>query len=123
MAMNIGEAFLYHAEKRGFQIPRQPIKIVGHLEINSDAAASRKALYIPAESGSEASFIEQRRMKQIGNGADVRSHVLDQSFALGHGSSHFCKVLKIAAQCGQIHRERGQGLSHTVVQLARESAS
>ena len=62
-------------------------------------------------------------MKQIGNGADVRSHVLNQSFALGHGSGHFCKMLKIAAHRGQIHRERRQGLSHTVVQFARDSAS
>src|SRR5256885_12262039 len=97
MAMNIGEAFLYDAEKRRFQVSRQPIKIVGHFEINSDAAASREALYIPAESGSEPSFVQQRRMKQVGNGPDVRGHVLDQSFALGHGSGHFCKMLKIAA--------------------------
>src|SRR5262249_39229440 len=79
VAKNIGQAFLDDAEDGGFEILRKPAEVFGQVEINGNLAAFRKAFDVPAQGRTQAGFVEQRRVEQVGNGANFRTRVTDQS--------------------------------------------
>src|SRR5690348_14354042 len=80
--VNIGETFLYHAENRGLHFCREPDKIFGHIEINSDVTALGKPADIPAERRSQPEFVEQRRMQQVGDRPDLSHHLTDKALTV-----------------------------------------
>src|SRR5260370_10854196 len=102
---------------------RESIETVGHFQINTDRAACRKPLYIPLESGSESSFVQQGWMKQIRNRANVCSHLFDQGFAVCDGSSRFPEALNIGSRTPQFYRSSRHALPNAVMSFATDSAS
>src|SRR5580693_3722574 len=69
--MDVGEAFLHDAEYRGFEIARETAEIGGQIEVDPNTAAFGKSFEIEAQGGGKANFIQQRRMKQVRNGAEL----------------------------------------------------
>lgn len=122
MAVNVGEAFLHDAENRGLRFSWQAPEILGEVEIDSDFAAQRETIHIPAKSRGESRLVEQRRVQQVGNRAHFGGHFMDQIFAVGQRICRFGQALDIAAYGRKIHIQGRQHLSHTVVQFARDAA-
>lgn len=77
MPVNVGEAFLHHAENRGFRFPWQTPEIFREIQVDLDLAAQREAIHIPAQGGGEPRFVEQRWMQQVRNRAHFGGHFVD----------------------------------------------
>lgn len=97
MAVNVGEALLHHAENRGLRFSGQAPEVLGKIEVDSDLAAQRETIHIPAKSGRQARFVEQGRMQQVRNRPHFGGHFMDQVFAVGQGIRGFGQALDVAA--------------------------
>jgi hypothetical protein len=82
MTMDIRQGLLHQPKNGRLQIARQPIEMVRELQLHRDLAAFRKSLDVHPKSGSKSSFIEQGRVKEIGNRADILGHVVHQDRAI-----------------------------------------
>jgi hypothetical protein len=122
MAVNVGEALLHHAKNRRFRLSREPPEILGKIEVDSDFAAQREAIHVPAKRRGESRFVEQRRMQQVGNRAHLGGHFVDQIFAVGKGTGRFGQAFDVAAHGREIHVQRRQHLAYAIVQFARDTA-
>src|SRR5207302_9480184 len=71
MAMHVGETLLDNTEQRQLEFAAEASKIFWNFKLNLDLTALRKTGNVPAQSGEQAYFVEQRRMKQIREGADL----------------------------------------------------
>src|SRR5689334_15734203 len=60
--VNISQTLLHNAEQGRLVSLRQPGVLSRQVERYFDATSARKAVYIPLDSGSEATFVEERRM-------------------------------------------------------------
>src|SRR5258708_34135382 len=78
MAMDIRQGLLHQPKNGRLQIARQPIEIVRELQLHRDLAAFGKSLDVHPESGSKPRFIEQRRVEEVGNRADILGPVVHQ---------------------------------------------
>lgn len=139
MAVNIAETFLHHAEDGQLQFVGQAVEFVDG-QIDLDGGALLQALDIPSQGGAQAEFIEQRRMEQVGSGANFLIQFasegdgfLDQGansgadfvrFGVGFGPG-FGAVL-LAGFCGDLIEIHGNGrddLTGAIVQIAGEAAA
>ena len=78
MTMNIGESFLQNSEQRSLGPARQPAQVLGKFQGRGDSAASPETLNIPSGCGDETRLIEQRRMKQMREGARIGDTAIHQ---------------------------------------------
>ena len=62
-------------------------------------------------------------MKQVGDGANLGAHLLDEIFAIGQRVGGLGQTLDVGAYGRQIHVQSRQHLSHAVVKLARDAAA
>jgi len=88
MALNVGKTFLDDTEECDFEGLRETLEIGEGNELRFDAAALTEALDVFLESGEKAEIVEQRRMEEIGKGADFPGHLLGEdasSFERGSG--------------------------------------
>ena len=76
--MHVGEAFLQHTKQSGFGIGGEPDQffVYGYAQMN--AAALFETFGIPEHRGSQAAFIEERRMQEIGEGANFLANFADR---------------------------------------------
>ncbi len=76
VAMNVGKAFLKHAENGDFGIRRKALDFLRDINVDGNSGAFGKPGSIPASSGRKAELIEQWRMKQVREGANFRGNFL-----------------------------------------------
>jgi hypothetical protein len=76
--MNIGEGLLHDAEYRQFHVKSQLVKLSLGGQGNCNAAAPAEAFHITAQSPAQAEFFQQRRVKQVGDGAQLVSTIVHQ---------------------------------------------
>ena len=63
--MNVREAFLDHPKNHEFQFLRQTFQMLGQFQPDVDVALFPETFDVPAQSGLQSHFVQQRRMKQI----------------------------------------------------------
>ena len=78
MTVYVSQTLLNDPKDRNFHFVRQPAKIFGDFQIHLNMAALREAIYIPAKGGGKAGDIEQRRMQQMGDRANLARDLIDQ---------------------------------------------
>ena len=76
MALDIRERFLHDAKQGQLHFRGQAAELIWCIEIDGNSAALGKSRRKPAQSRQKTEFIEQRRMKKIGN----RAHLLHALF-------------------------------------------
>ena len=69
--VHVGEAFLDNAEDGGLEILREARQVARNLEVRGDFAALREALDVNRQGRLETGLIEQRRMQQMRERADL----------------------------------------------------
>ena len=87
MAMHVGQRFLHDAEDGGFTFAGQAAQVRGRFQFHRNVAAFGKFFDEPAQRGVQTHFVEQRRMQQVRDGAQVVGHVAQDFQAIG--SAHF----------------------------------
>jgi len=123
VAMDVGQAFLQHAEENELAVARGAIHVVGDIGVNFNAAALGEALQKPSGGGGDASLVEQGRMQEIRGGADFLQglvgesvEIIDEEFEVrGRGFG--------LPNESDGHFHGGEGLSGGVVQLAGNLAA
>src|ERR1700739_3652058 len=85
MTMNVRKTFLHQPENRCLHISRQTFKIFRQFQLHLDSTAVRDSADVPAQSRRQPSLIEQRRVQQIGNSANIPGHVVYQHHAVRYG--------------------------------------
>src|SRR5215510_15817468 len=123
MAVNVGKAFLHEPENGRFGISGPAAEIFGEIEVDGDFAALGEAFDIDLERGAKSHFIEQGRMEEMGNGANIAGHIADQSAAVGHLVCGFGETLKVGGDAGKIHGKGCQQLADAVVKFTGKAAS
>src|SRR5882757_4777485 len=123
MTMNIGKTFLHRSENGRFRLAREPSKIRREVQIHSNLAPLGEPLYVPAKGRSKSSFVQQRRMQQVRNRADLSTQFLYQGGAVLNRTCRLGQALNIGSHGGKVHSQRRQHLSHAVVQLASDAPS
>ena len=68
----IGERLLNHTKEDEFDIGGHAPEIRRQVQINTDRGSLRKPIEVRSQSDTQPSPIEQWRMKQIGDGPDLR---------------------------------------------------
>ena len=119
--MNVGQAFLHHTENRCLRLSWQTPEILGKIQVDSNFAAQRETIDVPAKSGRQAGFVEQWRMQQVRNRAHFGGHLVNQVFTVGQSIRRFGQALDVAAHRREIHAQRRQHLAHAIVQFARDA--
>src|SRR5580692_10639961 len=124
MPQDVGKTFLNHAEQSGFFFWRKALQRFVNDQIHVDAAAARKALGIPLQSGLQAEFVKQRRVQQVGKSANFFVHLegeiggIDQSLAYIEP-----RVTETIREVPEGHDENGEFLSSGIVQVASDLAA
>lgn len=122
MAMDVRKAFLYDAEDGDFQIARQPSQIRRQFQSDGDTASLPKSIDVPAESGFQTHFLEQRRVQQVGKRPQLRGNLPDNRGilcqALGQTRTRFPGV---GFQHREIHAQESKRLAGAVVQIAGDA--
>src|SRR3979411_2484309 len=85
MTMDIRQALLHYPDKGRYQLLGETPEIIGEFGLNLNLAALCKSLNVPAESRSESGLVQQRRMKQVRDGAHFLAHFLHHRLALAQG--------------------------------------
>ena len=85
MAVDVGERFLENAKESDLRIPMKPVDKIIDVELNLETAPLRKTFHVPAQRGSQGKLIEQRRMQDIGEGANVVVYLLREIGGLNQG--------------------------------------
>ena len=67
----------------------QTAQVRSNLQIDGDFAARRESVGVPAQSGGEPGFVEQRGMEKIGERANLGGQLLDQGHAVAGGFVQF----------------------------------
>ena len=123
--MRVAERLLRHPEQRGLDVPghaaaRQPGV---HLDGDREAAAPREALRVPSQRRGQPHLVEQGRVEEVGERADLPLALLDQRQRL------LDRVVRVRREVRR-HRADPRGgearadedLRRAVVQLARDPA-
>src|SRR5258708_25509184 len=121
MAMNIGETLLHRPENRSFRLALEPFKISGYFQIHINLATLGESLYVPPKSRGKSSFIQQRRMQQVGNCADLFAELLYQSRAVVDRMGGLGEKLDVASHRSQFHYLSCQHLPRTDAPLSTDS--
>ena len=82
VAMNIRQALLNNAKNRGFQVSRESAKGVRYDEFGPYAGAFCETIEIPLKSQAKAGVIEEWRMEQMRNDANLSDGLADQALCL-----------------------------------------
>src|SRR5215472_7395112 len=80
VTVNVREAFLYNSKKSRLQVWREPTQIIGDVEINSDLAPFRETVQVRAQARCKSNFVEQRRVEQMRDGAQLLRKLLYESY-------------------------------------------
>ena len=124
MPVHIRQAFLNNAKYRRLQFGRQAAQVGRQIEADLDFTALRKAFHIVLQCRNEADFIEQRRMEQMGNGANLARKLCYQVRAFNDVTGGLRRqAVAFALDGGQIHPQSGYNLPNAVVQFARYAAT
>src|SRR5271157_199196 len=124
MALDIGKAFLNDAEEGDFDELWHAAEKLGKDELSFDAAAFAEAMNVFLESGDEAEFIEQGRMKEIGEGAYFAGHLLEQGASFFEGAlGGFAEGRGGMANLGETQIDGKNGLRKAIVELAANAAA
>ena len=124
MALNVGEAFLHDAEECDFDGLRQAAEVLGKDEFGFNAAAFTEAVNIFLEGGDQAKFIEQRRMQQVGEGANLAGHLLEEDAGFFQGAfGGFTERSSRLADLSEAQVDRQNGLRHAIVEFAADAAA
>src|SRR3984957_7008484 len=75
MAVHVGERFLHDAEDGGFAFAGEAAEVRRQLDFDRNVAALGKFFDEPAQRRLQTHFVEQRRMQQVRDGAQVIGHV------------------------------------------------
>src|ERR1700730_6857740 len=121
--MNIGKAFLHDAKNLGLQVPRQTAKVFRNIEVDCDLATLGEAFDVPSQRGTKSGFIQQWRMQQIRNGANVGAHVVDERGAVRDEAGGLAQALELRTHGRKIHGKRGEGLADAVVQFTSDATT
>jgi hypothetical protein len=118
VAVNVGQTLLQHAKKSQLEILGKPSQIVGHIQLDVDAAALRKTLNIPAGGGREADFIQKWGMQEVRDGSRLSNGLIEklncgQKFGSWLGAGKYF----------QIHFDARQILAQAVMQFAGKLAA
>lgn len=71
MAMHVGQTFLHDAEEDQFVFGGKGTNGFGDVEVDLNFAAFGKTGDVPLEGGAEVAGFQRRRMKKIGEGANL----------------------------------------------------
>ncbi len=124
MALNIGETLLNDAEEGDFDELGQAAEMLGKDELSFDTAAVTEAMDVFLESGDQAEFIQQGRMKEIREGADFTRHMLEQGASLFEGVlRRFAEGRGGLADLGEAQVDRKNGLREAIVEFAANAAA
>src|SRR6267143_388026 len=117
--VNVRQAFLQNAKYREFHLVRKFGNICRHIQIDLNAAAFRKTVQVPRHYGLQPNFIEQWRMQQMRDHANLAHGSLQKSDRLGQRRSLKGREHRIGRlDHFQIHLDRREILALAVVQLA-----
>ena len=78
MALNIGKTFLNDAKESDFERLRQALELGIGNELGLNPAAFAKAVGVLLEGGDETEIVEERRMEQVGERANLARHLLGE---------------------------------------------
>ncbi len=76
--MNIAETLLHDPKQRHFNSFREPPQIRRRLQLDLHPTALGEAVREPAHRRSQAALIQQRRMQQVGQRADIARRSVQQ---------------------------------------------
>src|SRR4029077_14324427 len=75
------------------------------------------------QSGSQAEFIKQRGMQQVGQGTNLRANLLNQSEVFfGGAGAGFIELMSLGANYPDVHADGGDQLADAVVEFPGEAA-
>ena len=123
VAMDVGEAFLHDAEQSDFGFRGKAHQVRGDIHGDADSGAGFKPLRVPMEGGTEAEFIEQRRVQQIGKSADLAGDLVGEGLALARNREKSGIIVQFAQHLGEIHGLQREFLAGDVVQVAGDAAA
>src|SRR5258708_2938381 len=103
MAMNIRETLLHGPENRRLGLAIEPPKIRGNLQIHFDLATLGESLCVPTESRSKSGFVQQRRMEQVGDRADLLAEFSYQSRTIVNRIGGLREALDVGSHRSKIH--------------------
>jgi hypothetical protein len=82
--MNIGKAFLQNPEQDEFTVSGRALHSFRDIAIDLNPAAAGKSLDKPTSGGSDAGFIEQRRMQEVRCGANFLQGLIGERIQIIH---------------------------------------
>src|SRR5438105_10569601 len=71
VAMNIRETFLHDTKQRSFNIRCQTSNVAEDQQLDLDSATLDETAHEPLQGGQETGFVEEWRVKQIGQGSEL----------------------------------------------------
>ena len=97
MAMHVGQAFLQDTEQDKFAISGRPLHGRRDIALDFDSAAAGESFDKPARGGSDAGFIQQRRVQKIRSGANFLQSSIDQTVQIIYQAQKFGTAGRVAA--------------------------
>src|ERR1700722_14815782 len=123
-AVHVGERFLHDAEDGGFTFAGEASEVRRQLDFDRNVAALGKFLDEPAQRGLQTHFVEQRRMQQVRDGAQVIGHVAQDFQAVGqHVFGPRSQFGRLGLDHAEVHGQRGEPTAGGVVQVAGDAAA
>ena len=119
VAMDVGERFLENTEEHEFGGARQAAHVIGNIGDQFDAAAFGEAFGVPARGGSEANFVEERRMEKVRDGARLGDRFGKE--LIDFGKKFIVGIF--LSQNGHVHLGECEELAQAVVEFAGEFAA
>lgn len=123
VTVDVGQALLNNAEDGDFEVGRGPTEVAANIEFHADAAASGKFIAEEPEGGEQADFVEERRMKEVGNGAGLTTHLSDEAGDfVESGGRRAGKLLAMTARFVEIDGGCSDQLAEAVMEFAGQAA-
>ena len=122
MPVNVAQRLLHDAEKRRFQFRRKTRKILRNLHDHGSAVALGEAVGQPAQGKDQPGFLEERRMEQIGNGAQFVDHLAADFARLGSESLRLGRIAGLF-QRAHVDLQGGETLRRGVVKFAGQATT
>jgi len=123
MAVNIAETLLDDPEDGGFNVGGEARQIVGNIDIDLDAAALRESFDVGQQRRAETGFVEQRRMQQIGDGANFGEAQLYEFDGIDDAGFVLLRKRDGIAKSAEIHLNGGEILANAIVKIASNAAA
>jgi len=125
VTVNVGESFLENAEQSDLRVFVKAVGEVIGAEVDVQAAALSETFYVPTSGGVQSEFVEERRMEEVGDGADFGEAAVQEvarvgELLLGNGRR---SVGEAAFELIDLDFEAGKILTDAVVEFTSDFAA